>query len=90
MDKIPISDFQKNLRRILTTVSHSGKPVGIMDRGKLLVKIAPPSVSQNNSEEACAESENDSWLGCMSDVGEIVGDIVSPAESMATWEVLSK
>lgn len=31
-----------------------------------------------------------SWLGCMTDTGKIVGDLVAPVESLEAWEVLSQ
>jgi hypothetical protein len=48
-------------------------------RGKLLVKILPLSYP-----------EKDSWLGCMKEKGKIVGDIISQAEEINYWEVLSE
>lgn len=89
METIPISDLQKNLRRVLTTVTHTGKPVGVTDRGKLLVEITPPKGPRDDSQGKGGETKRFSWLGCMSGSGEILGDIISPAESMETWEVLA-
>jgi len=35
--------------------------------------------------------EPNAWLGCMSDTGKILGDIVSPLEdNLSSWEVLAK
>ncbi|EDN66212.1 hypothetical protein BGP_4154 [Beggiatoa sp. PS] len=38
-----------------------------------------------------APIEPNAWLGCMSDTGKILGDIVSPLEdNLSSWEVLAK
>ena len=35
--------------------------------------------------------EPNAWLGCMSDTGQILGDIVSPLDdTLSSWEVLAK
>lgn len=78
MEQIQLSQFQENVRAIIAAVRRSDKSVLISDKGKLLVKIVPVS------------SSGQSWLGCMKDTGKINGDIVSPAESMEAWEVLSQ
>ena len=79
MEKIQLSDFQKDLHNIIELVSHSYKPVWIADKGRILVKIVPVSTKEQNS-----------WLGCMNDTGKIINDIISPAESLEAWEVLSE
>lgn len=48
----------------------------ISDKGRPIAEIVPKS------------SAEPSWLGFMKDTGKIVGDIVSPAESIEAWEVL--
>jgi len=78
MEQIQLSQLQENVRAIIAAVKRSDKSVLISDKGKLLVKIVPVS------------SSGQSWLGCMKDTGKIIGDIVSPAESMEAWEVLSQ
>ncbi len=79
METIPISDFQNNFQKIIQSVQESQKPVWISHQGKLLVKISPVLPEKKGS-----------WLGCMKGEGRILGDIVSPAESEETWDVLSK
>ena len=78
MEQIQLSQLQENVRAIIAAVKRSDKSVLISDKGKLLVKIVPVS------------SSGQSWLGCMKDTGEIIGDVVSPAESTEGWEVLSQ
>lgn len=70
MEQIQVSQLQENVRAIIVAVRRSDKSVLISDKGKPIAKIVPIS------------SAEPSWLGCMKDTGKIVGDIVSPAESM--------
>ena len=78
MEQIQLSQLQEDVRAVIAAVQRSDKSVLISDKGKLLVKIVP------------VLSSGQSWLGCMKDTGKIIDDIVSPAESMEAWEVLSK
>lgn len=78
MEQIQLSQLQKDVRSVITAVQRSDKSVLISDKGKPLVKIVPIS------------SAHRSWLGCMKDTGKIIGDIVSPVESIEAWEVLSQ
>ena len=75
MEEIQLSNFQKNCRTIIESMSRSNKSILITDKGKLLVKIVPVSSLGQNS-----------WLGCMNGTGGIVGDIVSPVEDPKIWE----
>jgi prevent-host-death family protein len=70
VEQIQVSQLQENVRAIIVAVRRSDKSVLISDKGKPIAKIVPIS------------SAEPSWLGCMKDTGKIVGDIVSPAESM--------
>lgn len=79
MEVITISHLQKNCNAILEKVSQSDESVLISRKGKFLAKIVPFSFSEKKS-----------WLGCMSGTGRIVGDIISPAENISVWEVLTK
>ncbi|MDM8564554.1 hypothetical protein QUF74_02780 [Candidatus Halobeggiatoa sp. HSG11] len=48
----------------------------------ILLEQEPPNI---------LSTEPDAWLGCMSDTGEIIGDIVSPiGDNLDYWEVLAK
>ena len=77
MEQIQLSQLQENVQAIIAAVRRSDKSVLISDKGKPIAKIVPVS------------SARPSWLGCMKDTGKIVGDIVSPAEDLQAWEVLS-
>ncbi len=78
MEEVLLSNFQENIYSIIDAVINSRQPILISDKGKSLVKIVP--FTQNGSEM---------WLGAMRGTGEIVGDIISPAENSSVWEVLS-
>nr|VFK02037.1 MAG: hypothetical protein BECKLFY1418A_GA0070994_11735 [Candidatus Kentron sp. LFY]VFK68220.1 MAG: hypothetical protein BECKUNK1418G_GA0071005_12166 [Candidatus Kentron sp. UNK]VFK73560.1 MAG: hypothetical protein BECKUNK1418H_GA0071006_12194 [Candidatus Kentron sp. UNK] len=79
MEEIQFSDFKENFNSIIKSICGSDKSVLIADQERPLVRITPVS-----------SSIEDSWLGCMSGNGRIIGDIVSPAEESDVWEVLEK
>ena len=77
MEEIQLANFKQDIYGIIQSIVHSHKPVMISDKGKYLVKIVP-----------IPYSEPDSWLGCMSGKGKIIGYIISPAEDTDNWKVL--
>ena len=79
MQTIQLSDLENNIYSIIELVNLSNESVLITDKGKPLVKIVPAS-----------SKKQDSWLGCMKDMGKITGDIISPIEDPNDWEVLSE
>ncbi len=80
MQIIPLSEFQANCATILESLSHSNQSILISQPGQWIVKVIPLS-----------SSERPEWLGCMSETGKILGDIVSPLEEGdSKWEVLAK
>ena len=79
MKEIQIHNFQNNVNDIINSVISSHRPVMISDKGKKLVKIVPIS-----------HPKQESWLGCMKGTGNIIGDIISPAEDMSAWEIYSE
>jgi len=76
MEQMELSQLQENVRAMIAAMRLSDKSVLISDKGRPIAKIVPVS------------STEQSWLGCMKDTAKIVGDIVSPAESIEAWEVL--
>ena len=46
--------------------------------------------TSGQADDTCVDARPDSgaWMGAMRDVGEIVGDIVSPAADPSDWEAL--
>jgi len=80
MQIIPLSEFQANCATILESLSHSNQSILISQPGQWIVKMTPLS-----------SSERPEWLGCMSETGKILGDIVSPLEEGdSKWEELAK
>jgi len=79
MEEIQLIYLEKNIYGIIDSVVRSHQPVMISDKGTFLVKIVPISYP-----------EQESWLGCMKDNGKIIGDIISPAEDINNWNVLSE
>lgn len=63
----------------LTSIVSAARMLPALDKLRLIRILA------EDLEEAAAEL---SWLGCMTDTGQIVG-VISPAESMEAWEVLA-
>ena len=54
----------------------------------ILLEQEPPNVLPIKQDTL---TEQNTWLGCMSDTGQIIGDIVSPIDdNLNNWEVLAK
>lgn len=79
MEEIQLTALQQNISSIINAVIRSHRSVIIRDKEKSLVKISPIECSDQGS-----------WLGCMKGKGKIKGDIVSPAEALENWQVLSE
>ena len=52
------------------------------------VPKAAPDVADTQAESGHVQAEHGAWMGAMSDVGEIVGDIVSPVADPSEWAAL--
>ncbi len=52
------------------------------------VPKAAPDAADAEAARGHVPAEHGAWLGAMSDVGEIVGDIVSPAADSSEWAAL--
>ena len=77
MEQLQSFDF-KNPNEIIKSLYGSNKAIPAFDKKKI---VTPATVSS---------SFKNSWLGCMSNAGRIVGDIISPAEKTDIWDVLSE
>jgi len=77
MKTVKVSELKKNCYAIIKKVEKSQQPIFVSKRGKTIAKIIP---SVTNSHE--------SWLGCLSTTGKIVGDIVAPIQNGDECEVL--
>ncbi len=53
-----------------------------------MVPAAATDVADAEAESGHVQAEQGAWMGAMSDVGEIVGDIVAPAADPSEWAAL--
>lgn len=78
MQTMAISKFKATCLAVLERVRRTGEPVLVTRFGKPVAEVVPPPVPERPGE----------WLGSLSDRGEIIGDIVSPAVEPGEWEAL--
>ena len=67
MREMAISKFKATCLAVLQEVQKTGQPVRVTRFGKPVAEVVPAKPEPKKS-----------WLGCMRDSGEIVGDIVGP------------
>ena len=65
--EIAISKFRASCLRVLEEVTRTGTPVIVTRFGKPIAEIIPPRTRQKTS-----------WLGCMKDSMDVIGDIEGP------------
>jgi prevent-host-death family protein len=65
--EIAVSKFKATCLSVLEDVRKTRRPVRVTKRGKPIAEVVPLPAEPYKS-----------WLGCMRDTGEIVGDIVGP------------
>ncbi len=78
--KIAVSEFKAKCLSLLEEVRKTKIPIRVTRRGKPLADVVP----------AFPDVEDRGWLGSMSDVMKISGDIVSPVIDIRDIEVLKK
>jgi prevent-host-death family protein len=76
--EIAISKFKARCLSLLEEVSKTRTPLRVTRRGKAIADVIPTT----------SETEERSWIGCMSGSIEIVGDIVSPVIDVEAIEAL--
>jgi antitoxin (DNA-binding transcriptional repressor) of toxin-antitoxin stability system len=74
MREIPISKFKATCLATLAEVRRTRVPVRVTRFGKPVADIVPPQ-----------EKHRKSWLGCMRDESELIGDLVD-TELWANWD----
>jgi prevent-host-death family protein len=79
MTEIAISKFKATCLAVLEEVKRTGKPVLVTRFGHPVAEIIPP-----------AKAKLESWLGCMQDSAEVLGDISGPAGAFESWTVVEK
>ena len=72
MREIAVSKFKATCLAVLEDGRKTRQPIRSTKRGKPLAEIQPP----------ISKGKPKSWLGCMRDSGEILGDIVSPTGAL--------
>ncbi len=76
MKTITASEFRRNCLRVLGEVIATRESIVITRNGRPVVKLVP------------MDREVKDFLGCLTGIIEIVGDIESPVEPPEAWEVL--
>lgn len=76
--EVAISTFKAKCLSLLGEVNKARVPLRVTKRGKPIADVFPPSPDLEQSD----------WMGSMSDVIEITGDIVSPVIDIHEIEAL--
>lgn len=74
MREISVSKFKATCLAVLAEVRRTRRPIRVTRFGKPLAEIVPPSATPAPS-----------WLGCMRDSTEVMGDIVGPIHAFDGW-----
>lgn len=77
MNEVSISEFKAKCLSLLDQVQKTKQPLRVTRFGKPVAEVVPPSTKPSTD-----------WIGTMKDEIKIVGDIISPANDPAEWEVL--
>jgi len=78
MHEVAISEFKAKCLALLEQVSKTKKPIRVTRFGKPIADVLPPALVQGRA----------AWIGSMKDSMEILGDIISPANTENEWEAL--
>lgn len=77
MEQITINELSETLQQLLTNIQRTKTPITVTQAGEPLVVIYP----------AIPQTQRPAF-GAMKGSGEIMGDVISPAVTENTWEVL--
>ncbi len=77
MQQISTNELPENLQKLLTEVQRTKTPLTVTHEGKPLVIISPATTQPKRAT-----------FGAMKGSGEILGDLITPAVPLSTWEVL--
>jgi antitoxin (DNA-binding transcriptional repressor) of toxin-antitoxin stability system len=78
MEEIAISKFKATCLAVLENVRKTGKTVLVTRFGEPVAQVVPPPASRKSKH----------WVGSLAGMGQINGDIVSPASGEDDWEAL--
>ncbi len=76
MKMMPAGQFKAKCLKVMDDVQSTREPVVITKKGRPVAKLVP------------AEGPSDDFLGKLSGVMKIVGDITQPVEDPDAWEAL--
>ena len=78
--------LEGELRHLLARHAVPKPTLGVVrERARMAAGYEVPPNVPNTAPQAADPRTGGAWLGAMSDVGEIVGDIVSPAVDPSEW-----
>jgi prevent-host-death family protein len=75
-DEVTISTFKATCLALLAKVKRTGQPILVTRRGEPIAQVVPPP----------PPTRPRSWLGSLRTMGQIRGDIVSPALPEREWD----
>lgn len=78
MEEISISQFKATCLAIFARVKRTQKPILVFRKGEPIAQVVPPPLS----------SMPQSWLGSLSDSGQMLGDVTDPISPPEEWETL--
>ena len=76
MQEMSISKFKATCLAALADVAKTRVPLRVTRHGKPIADIVPPAIPSSSS-----------WLGCMKDETEVIGDIVGPIGAFKNWKI---
>ncbi|MDJ0677422.1 MAG: type II toxin-antitoxin system Phd/YefM family antitoxin [Calothrix sp. MO_167.B42] len=77
MQQINSNELPENLQKLFTEIQRTKTPLTVTHEGKPLVIISPAKTQPKRPA-----------FGAMKGSGEILGDLITPAVPLNTWEVL--
>jgi len=78
METIPVSKFNATCLAVVQRVKRTGRPVLITRFGEPMAEVVPPT----------RRAGAGSWLGCMRDTVEVVGEEIGSALDPKHWKAL--
>ncbi len=79
MQTVAISEFKATCLALLERVRKTGVPLLVTRRGVPVAEIRPPGPGERPP----------SWLGCLAETGEVIGDLVEPVAAAEDWEAMA-
>ena len=77
MQQISSNELPENIQKLFTEIQQTKTPLTVTHEGKPLVIISPATTQPKRAT-----------FGVMKGSGEILGDLITPAVPLSSWEVL--